>query len=162
MASIDTHEAPLKSPPQAPRQPSSTTKENTQASSIINEGISFISQCSSRSRVALACAFLAALHVFFGRLLFLIVGFVGGVILHAWWEESNSCPDGEGKNAIKQTRRDLGLAVAQRLMNWEGASTTHFHADAPSTSESDFSDLNPATATALDAIVDAVISGYVR
>lgn len=165
MASVGTHEAPLKILPQSSQEHEFTT--NAQTPSLIHAAISFLAGCSLHSRIAIATTSVAVFYLFFGRLLFLVIGVLGGVILHAWWEESNPHPDWDRDNEAKRKRRELGVEIAQRLLGREGLSTAHSRTGDPSgsnpeNSESDFSDLNPATAAALETMVDAVINDYVR
>ncbi|EEP80821.1 predicted protein [Uncinocarpus reesii 1704] len=137
----------------------------SQIPSIVSQAANFLSRCNLGSLVAIAFGLLACLYLIFGRLALLLFGVVGGVLLHAWWDEIGSASGRCATDETKRRRRELGVEVAARLMRLEGASTQLMPANCQSkarTDEFDLSKLHPALAAALKALIDAVVEDYVR
>ena len=114
----------------------------------------------------------ASTYLVFGRVGLVLIGVVGGVVLHATWEGANG--DGLGSEAhLKELtrRREVGVDVAKRILNWRDRRSTSA-AEAGSNTQSaeggeqemvvDFSEFKPETADALKDFTDAVIRDYVQ
>ena len=115
----------------------------------------------------------ASTYLVFGRVGLVLIGVVGGVVLHATWEGSNG-NGAAGEAGLKELsrRREVGIDVAQRVLDWrEKRSAEAAGQDATDplglgiTEQSkavDFSEFKPETAAALEAFTDAVIRDYVK
>ncbi|KAK2750207.1 hypothetical protein FQN55_002352 [Onygenales sp. PD_40] len=129
--------------------------------------LQFLSSANYPTLFALGGAALGVIYLFLGRLSLILFGVISGVLLHASWEELNHAGNESLKSDVSQRRRELGIEVANRLMNWrETKSTDTLVDDLTSTGivshGSEFSDFRPATAAALRTLTDAVIRDYVR
>lgn len=128
----------------------------------------FLSNASAGTLVSLGLGLLVATYLLLGRLGLLLVGFVGGVVLHVSWEGSQGDDGKDGLTSnVLQRRKELGVEVANRLMNWQGVRAMKRSAepDHP-TSSSDhglaYPNFRPATSAALTVLTDAIIQNYVR
>ncbi|KAL9051523.1 MAG: hypothetical protein Q9162_005952 [Coniocarpon cinnabarinum] len=112
----------------------------------------------------------ASTYLVFGRVGLVLIGVVGGVVLHATWEGTNGDAGDTGRVEVAR-RKEVGLDVAQRLLDWrqrrseplpiDGADALGL-GDEGHAADPDFSDLRPETATALADFADAVLRDYVH
>lgn len=162
MAPVDTHDAPLQALAQSSQQHESTTR--SQVPSFIQVSTSFFSKCSAKLRAAIAILVFTVICLLFGRLLFILIGVIGGVLLHAWWEELNEYPGLNKDDEAKRRRRKLGIEIAETVLGLGKFSTAPLpNGEVKSgSSELPFGELNPTTAAALENLVDVVINDYVR
>jgi hypothetical protein len=93
---------------------------------------------------------------------------VSGVVLNASWEGFRE-DKGKGvlKSSVLQRRKELGIEIANRLMDWQGrgamrGSVGYDELAGSPDCGSDYSNFRPATGAALTALTDAVIQNYVR
>jgi len=126
--------------------------------------LSFLATASNETLVGCLVGLGAATYILLGRVGLVLGGVVGGVYLHATWEKS--IPDGQDdaiKNLSEGRRKEAGIEVVRRLMNWKDSnhSVSAGDADGPSKIE-DLPQLPPDTAAALTALTDAIIRDYVR
>lgn len=144
-----------------------TTPSNPTTQSLIDQVSLFLAHADRITLLSISAGLIGVSYVLFGRLALLLVGAVGGVVLHIWWDEHEGQTDGESEAAGKRKRHELSLEVANRL--------TRLHADRGAKSEEDedllhkqgdsildYSKLGPATGTALTAFTDSVIADYVK
>lgn len=157
---------------------SNTTMAKVTEDATVNlqELISFILRfLSDATNETLAACFIglgASTYIVFGRLGLILIGVVGGVILHASWEEHSKAQIDEGLNVSDtKNRRERGLDVIRRILDRPGnnrATDTgselalNQEESSLSSSEPDFSSFEPSTAAALASLTDAVIRDYVK
>lgn len=142
----------------------------------LQELISFILRfLSDASNETLAACFIglgASTYIVFGRLGLILIGVVGGVILHASWEEHSKAQiDGGFIVSETKNRRERGLDVIRRILDGPGNSRVtdtggelalNQENSSLSSSEPGFSSFEPGTAAALASLTDAVIRDYVK
>lgn len=139
---------------------------------LISYLLRFLSDATNETLAACFIGLGTSTYIVFGRLGLMLIGVVGGVILHATWEEqSKDRSDEEVKVSDIKNRRERGLDVIQRILDGPGNSRA---ADSESelaqnqdetplsSSEADFSSFEPGTAAALASLTDAVIRDYVK
>lgn len=134
--------------------------------------LQFLSNATNETLGACLVGLGATTYLVLGRLGLVLIGVVGGVILHATWEANNQ---NQTNGAIRATEvaknRERGLDVIERILDWrerssEGAlENDHLHGQDSRqslSSEQDFSGFQPAVRTALTGLTDAVIRDYVK
>lgn len=135
--------------------------------------LQFLSNASNETLAACAAGLCASTYLVLGRVGLVIIGAVGGIVLHATWEASNTA-DTTGQGGAgegKRRRAQLGIEVAQRVLEWrntnkkdtDGSDLASGNTEASSKSKPlDYSDFRPATRGALVALTDSVIRDYVK
>lgn len=179
----DTSAQVAEQPPSSPLPAKDQTLE-TQSPAVAQSGATSIQQLTDRALEFLSSAsnetigaclvgLGASTYLVLGRVGLVLIGVVGGVVLHATWEGgSASSPDAQGRGEDKR-RRETGLDVIHRVLKWrsqKGSDEEADEDDAPlkvdtfSLSERDltFADFKPETAAALRHITDAVVKDYVK
>jgi len=102
-----------------------------------------------------------------GRFGLVLIGAVGGVVLHATWDAQQSgANDNTGGDAARR-RKELGIEVAHRLLEWRDKRRGEEEKDEEgvelnSKISLDYSDFQPETRHALINLTDAVIRDYVK
>ncbi|KAL1998435.1 hypothetical protein VTN02DRAFT_6190 [Thermoascus thermophilus] len=132
----------------------------------------FLSNASNEALVAVFAGLAVATFIILGRLGLLLIGFVAGIVLHSSWEGTNSDSPDNGSDIRKCRRKELGVEVANRLLEWqlrrsakEGAeddTTGPRAAEEQSAVDLNYSKFPPATAAALRSLTDAIIDNYVN
>lgn len=132
----------------------------------------FLSNASNEALLAVFAGLAVATFIILGRLGLLLIGFVAGIVLHASWEGTNSDSPDNGPDTRKCRRKELGVEVANRLLEWqlrrsakEGAeddTTGPRAAEEQSDVDLNYSRFPPATAAALRSLTDAIIDNYVK
>ncbi|KAL4877924.1 PXA domain-containing protein [Aspergillus karnatakaensis] len=138
----------------------------TQMKDLLDFVLDFLSSCSNE-RLLLVLACLAGVtYIILGRLGLLLIGTALGVALHASWEKSQDEHSGELQSL---NRKQTSLNVVQRLLEWErnkplGCPTSleKDDIDGALDTELDISSFGPATATALQSLIDAAMRDYVN
>lgn len=139
-----------------------------------NALLEFLSSASNESLGACVVALGASTYFVLGRIGLVLIGIVGGIILHATWEYNGHSHDqeGDGSKALElKRRREVGLDVVRRLLDWRDSKsgsdeveqkrpqTTRVSSSKP---KLDYSSFAPATSAALEGLSDAVIRDYVK
>lgn len=135
--------------------------------------LQFLSTASNETLGACVAGLGAITYLVLGRVGLILIGIVGGVVLHATWEGNihNQAID-EIKLPEAKIRRERGLAIIERVLDWR----EHINGDKDknnnnatvrdnrpaSSSESEFSCFQPATNAALTNLTDAIIRDYVK
>ena len=160
----------------APQKGPETTSNETNVGPASNASVTthdftsrileFLSNASNETLGACIVALGATTWLVLGRVGLVIIGVVGGVVLHATWEgivQGNSTDDIKATEA--RNRREKGLKIVERVLDWrektrEGTESDEVESSAQKTL--DFSDFQPETGAALTTLTDAVIRDYVR
>lgn len=139
---------------------------------LISYILRFLSDATNETLAACFIGLGASTYIVFGRLGLILIGVVGGVILHATWEEhSKTQSDEEVSASDTKNRKELGLDVIRRILDGPGKSRAadserelaqNQEETSVSSSEPDFSSFEPGTAAALASLTDAVIRDYVK
>ncbi len=143
-----------------------TSNASAKAHDLTSRILDFLSNASNETLGACIIALGATTWLVLGRVGLVIMGVVGGVVLHATWEgtvQGNATDDIKATEARK--RREMGLDIVGRVLDWREKTTGGTESDDVESSARrtlDFSDFQPETGAALTALTDAVIRDYVR
>lgn len=134
--------------------------------------LQFLSDATNETLGACLVGLGAITYLVLGRVGLVLIGVVGGVVLHATWEENNHNQADENIRVLEATKkRERGLDVIERILDWrERRKDGVFENDHPHdqdsahsvSSEKDFSGFQPAVRAALTNLTDAVIRDYVK
>ena len=128
--------------------------------------LDFLSHASNETLAACLVALVASTWLILGRVGLLLIGGVGGVILHATWEgNSQDYADKEVRALEARKRREKGLDIASRVLDWRGnvkQSSTISIFELGTQKISDFGDFRPETRNVLNILTDTVIRDYVK
>lgn len=132
-----------------------------------DRALKFLSHASNETLGACLVGLGASTYFILGRVGLVVIGVAGGVVLHATWEGiRHDDRDEVIKTAEKDKRREAGIEVAKRLLDWRNdARTAEEQADSVkilANQALDFSSFGPETAAALNTFTDAVIKDYVH
>ena len=156
---------------------SKTTDKPPLASARIYEltdvTLKFLASASNETLGVCAVGLCASTYLVLGRVGLVLIGAVGGVVLHATWEATNSqsLDSQSGLGNATRRRKELGVELAQRALDWRessknisvisGSARANVEASA-ATQELDYHGFRPKTASALTLLTDAIISNYVQ
>ena len=170
MDSTGSVDSPQASEP-PPQEKDTSERIATQARDLTTRTLEFLSNASNETLGACLVGLGAITWLILGRLGLVLIGIVGGVVLHATWEGDiqNNVND-EARESEARKRREKGLDVVMRVLNWrerrEGSSVSGHVGDSPiagsSHKELDFASFPPETKDALTNLVDAVVRDYVK
>jgi hypothetical protein len=164
-------------PPSAPQvqaspPPQQSNSQSAKLQELTNRVLRFLSTASNETLAACVVGLCASTYLILGRVGLVLLGVLGGVILHASWEGSNGDGlDAEAKVKEAKRRRELGIVVAQKALRWRETHSTPESAEdngddvdvlLSSQKELGFQDYQPATGAALKTFTDAVIRDYVK
>ncbi|KAI6902088.1 hypothetical protein KC318_g7679 [Hortaea werneckii] len=152
----------------APPPSGNSTSFATSFQRFTDRALYFLSHASNETLGACLVGLGAGTYMILGRLGLVIIGVAGGVVLHATWEGVRGDDrDEETKSAERERRREAGVEVAKRVLDWKATSK-----DQDATMEDvkvyagqqqlDFSTFGPETAGALTTFTNAIIKDYVR
>ncbi|KAF1830386.1 hypothetical protein BDW02DRAFT_534204 [Decorospora gaudefroyi] len=143
---------------------------------LTDRTLHFLATASNETLGACLAGLGAGTYLILGRVGLVLIGVVGGVVLHATWEgHHGDIKQTNGKSA-EARRRELGADIAQRVLDWRSAKTQHkgdgdddgekdrsdFNVQLYSGKQLDYSAFKPETAAALTELTDAVIRDYVK
>lgn len=151
-----------------------TTSSSQKAQEYLDHILQFLSTASNETLGACLAGLGAATYFILGRIGLVLLGVVGGVVLHAIWEERNSQCDNhaESAEAKARKRREDALSILHRVLDWRNQDDIRqsevngdlnaFGFKTSSLKQLGFSELEPATGAALTGLTDAVIRDYVK
>ncbi|KAH3962305.1 hypothetical protein HBI81_191310 [Parastagonospora nodorum] len=142
---------------------------------LTDRTLQFLATASNETLGACLVGLSAGTYLILGRVGLVLIGVVGGVVLHATWEGNAHSGEGseqQGKNPDTR-RRELAVDVAHRILDWrdsnrgqEKSSREDDNSDLSlklySGKPLDYSEFKPETAAALTELTDAVIRDYVK
>lgn len=142
-----------------------------QARDLTTRALEFLSNASNETLGACIFGLGAVTWLVLGRVGLVLIGLVGGVVLHATWEgdiQNNANDEARALEARK--RREKGLDIAVRVLNWKERREGSRELDGvretpiavPSQKEVDFAGFPPETKDALTILVDTIIRDYVK
>lgn len=144
------------------------------AQEILHHVLQWLSMASNKTLGACLAGLGAITYFVLGRVGLVLMGIVGGVALHATWEE-NLAQSGAQAGSVEekaQRKREDGLNILHRVLDWRGgrsspdADIDRSIDDIPvkltADKQLDFSQFEPATGAALTGLTDAVIRDYVK
>ena len=181
-----THPEPSPSKPDAAHSPdlrqssltSSTLAASYRLRAFQDSALRFLSNASNETLGACAVGLAASTYLVLGRLGLVLIGAVGGIVLHANWEARADYEPEKGEkqaSAGARKKKELGVEVVKRVLDWrdrkhdssEGETASAITAvdkkDISDPSQPlDYSELPSDTRKALDNLTDAVIRDYVK
>lgn len=139
---------------------------------LTDRALHFLATASNETIGACLVGLGASTYLVLGRVGLLLIGVVGGVVLHATWE-GHTHGDSDSKAQNQEARkRELGVDIASRVLNWRDSAAHGKENDQNEESrmdvklyagkELDYSEFRPETAAALTELTDAVIRDYVK
>ena len=164
--SIDS--APTPEPP-----PDTDTSERIaiQARDLTTRVLEFLSNASNETLGACLIGLGAVTWLVLGRVGLVLIGVVGGVVLHATWEGDIGNNENDEARALEaRKRREKGLDIAARILDWKEKAEGSRELDGvrdmlvavPLDKELDFAGFPPDTKDALANLVDSIIRDYVK
>lgn len=143
---------------------------------LTDRALHFLATANNETLGACLVGLGAGTYLILGRVGLVLIGVVGGVVLHATWEGQSESGEGaalKGKSSDAR-KRELGAHVANRILDWRGTTgrlEEEGEGDAASSDLSlklysgkslDYSEFKPETAAALTELTDAVVRDYVK
>ena len=156
-----THSSNLPNPPVKPLT----------VSAVIDVTLKFFAQASNETLGACAVGLCASTYLVLGRVGLVLIGAVGGVVLHATWEHQYGGRSEEEKAELERRRKELSVEVANRVLDWrehrrQGKDEDNDDAlnieHRTGSKLLDYSEFEPETRAALTNFTDAVIRDYVK
>jgi hypothetical protein len=154
----------------APAQHQASYQETIQ--SLTDQALKFLSTASNETIGACLVGLSATTYLVLGRVGLVLMGVVGGVVLHATWEGSVHTTISEARRDEERRRRELGLDVVKRAMIWRSKARDEQQAALKENEDQtiqfigdtklNFDNLPPETGAALTELVDAGIRDYVK
>lgn len=136
---------------------------------LTDQTLSFLSTASNETLGACLVGLGATTYLVLGRVGLVIIGVVGGVVLHATWEGNSQDGPQAGE---ERKRREGGIDVVQRVLEWRTQRNETMQDDEDDASTSkvelhskkkyDFSGFQPETQEALNEFTEAIIRDYVK
>jgi hypothetical protein len=141
-----------------------------QLQDMADKALHFLSHASNETLGACIVGLAATTYFVLGRIGLVLIGIVGGIVLHATWEASHSSTDRLSANEAEQKkRREVGLDVVQRLLLSREKGADERDTDESddeirqlASTKADFSSFRPDTQAALNLFTNAVIRDYVK
>lgn len=134
--------------------------------------LDFLSTASNETLAACVIGLGATTYFVLGRVGLVLIGVVGGFVLHATWEHSgHDLKDENSKAAELKRRKQVGLDVVNRVLEWRSAAGADAgdgswdpisKGNEGSAITLDFSEFQRSTAAALTGLTDAVVRDYVK
>lgn len=140
---------------------------------LISHILHFLSTASGETLGACVVGLGAITYMVFGRVGLILIGVVGGIILHATWEDHvQSQANDEIKASEARIRQERGLAIIERILDWRDRNkdskdnnsdnTCVRDAETAIISQLEFLDSQSAVKATLAQLIDAVIRDHVR
>lgn len=147
--------------------PTNTATKAVNTSAAIDATLRFFANASNETLGACVVGLCASTYLVLGRFGLVLIGAVGGVVLHATWDaQQSSSTDNTGGDTARR-RREVGIEVAHRLLEWREKCRVEEEKnedtiEPDSKISLDYSDFQPETRQALVNLTDAVIRDYVK
>ncbi len=143
-----------------------------------NSALRFLSNASNETLGACAVGLAASTYLVLGRLGLVLIGAVGGIVLHANWEAQGDYKPGTGDDPIiegARKKKELGIQIVNRVLDWRDKKHDRREAErglntlevdqndtADPAKPVDYLEFPPDTRKALDNLTDAIIRDYVK
>ena len=138
------------------------------AKDLTTKALQFLSNASNEALCACFAALGLLTYFILGRLGLLLIGGVGGVVLHAIWEDGGSQHTEEASQGLQERkRREKSLDVVRRVLDLRNTKedskqeTDRLLTDTNTTKSLDFADFKPDSKAALEEFTNAVLRDYV-
>jgi len=140
---------------------------------VADRSLAFLSNASNETLGACIVGLGACTYFILGRVGLVVIGVVGGALLHATWERSGQSVGKEDTKVAELTRRrQVGIDVVSRVLEWRQTTAPTVESDqkagtknvikVPADRDLDFEGFQPVTRAALTGLIDAVVRDYVK
>ncbi|KAF2147543.1 uncharacterized protein K452DRAFT_217127 [Aplosporella prunicola CBS 121167] len=155
----------------APEPSSAPAPPPVNLQAFTDRALRFLSTATNETLGACLVGLGATTYLVLGRVGLVLIGVVGGIVLHAQWEGGGLHGDGASRAAEEKRRKDIGLDVVHRVLKArnsakeeEAAERRNAEVDVQlfSGKQLDYSAFRPETGAALNELTDAVIKEYVK
>ncbi|KAI4172166.1 MAG: hypothetical protein LQ343_003726 [Gyalolechia ehrenbergii] len=104
------------------QNPVVATASSVRTQELLDYGLHFLSTASNETLGACLAGLGAATYFMLGRVGLVLIGIVGGIVLHATWEGSSAQSDEQTVSTEEKTRRrrEDGLKILQRVLEGRG------------------------------------------
>ncbi|KAK4694333.1 hypothetical protein P7C71_g3231, partial [Lecanoromycetidae sp. Uapishka_2] len=140
--------------------PIQTLDVTAKARDLTSGVLEFLSNASNETLGACVVALGATTWLILGRVGLVLIGVVGGVVLHATWEgSSQGVADAEASAKEARKRREKGLDIVARVLDWRERTKDEDRlakVNEESKKILDFTSFQPETGAALVGLTDAV------
>jgi len=136
--------------------PSNSTPPSVE--DLTTKALRFLATASTETIGGIAVGLAACTYLVLGRLGLVLIGALGGVVLHATWEGQSSLA-----GTVEEARREKGLDIVKRILDLREGQDKDVEDDTEDQSKvASFEGFQPETAAALNDLVDAVVRDYVK
>ncbi|KAB8240473.1 PXA domain-containing protein [Aspergillus flavus] len=151
--------------------PNNHGSNTAQSKELVDFVIGFLSTASNEVLLVVFAGLVGVTYILLGRLGLLLIGVASGIVLHASWEGASTHSSGHELNCRLPRRRETGLDIAHRLLDWPERNTSGIGLSHDNIQkvlhdvaqiEPDYTSFRPGTAAALESLTDAVIRDYVN
>ncbi|KAJ4374920.1 hypothetical protein N0V83_001998 [Neocucurbitaria cava] len=169
------HDSPVRNVAEQPESKQARdSSPGLEVKALTDRALHFLATASNETLGACLAGLGAGTYLILGRVGLVLIGVVGGVVLHATWEGRTQDADaGENKaKSAEARRRELGVDIAHRVLDWRDTRAPEGSKDGDdgqdlnlmlySGKKLDYSDFKPETAAALTELTEAVIRDYVK
>lgn len=144
------------------KEPTPVTPHNSTSASAedpTTRALRFLSTASTETIGGIAVGLAACTYLVLGRIGLVLIGILGGVVLHATWEGQTSLA-----GTVEDARREKGLDIVKRILDLrEGVDKNAEEVDVEDQIQTaSFEGFQTETGTALNNLVDAIIRDYVK
>lgn len=169
-AVLDTHP---EDPHDTALKPIIETLSSVRLRRLMDRSFDFLSNASNETLGACIVGMSACTYFFLGRVGLVVIGVVGGVLLHATWENNGQIVGHRDTDmADLKRRRQVGIDVVSQVLEWRQTNASAVESDheagtknttgIPADRDLDFEGFQPATRSALTGLTDAVVRDYVK
>lgn len=145
-----------------------TPSFQTAAQNFTDQALQFLSTASNETLGACLVGVGATTYFVLGRVGLVLIGVVGGVVLHATWEGGHGEGNAE-RNVEERRRKEIGVEVVKRALEWrrgkgeeEAGGEEREEKIAVVGKKLGFEGFRPETEGALNELTEAVIRDYVK
>ncbi|EDU41368.1 PX domain-containing protein [Pyrenophora tritici-repentis] len=138
---------------------------------LTDRTLHFLATASNETLGACLAGLGAGTYLILGRVGLVLIGVVGGVVLHATWEGYHG-GEKETTGAGESKKRELAADIAQRVLDWRNTKAQEKNSQEDdsfdlnlqlySGKKLDYSEFKTETAAALNELTDAVMRDYVK
>jgi hypothetical protein len=142
------------------------------AQQLTDQALHFLSNASQETIGACLVGIGATTYLVLGRVGLVLMGVVGGVVLHATWDGTvRGTISEEVQKAEERRRKETSLDIVRRALSWNTSKTSEGDSDDEASEMRveivpgrilNYDDYPPETAVALNELTDAVIRDYVK
>ena len=139
---------------------------SAKARDVTTQVLDFLSNASNETLVACIIGLFASTWLVLGRVGLVLIGVIGGIVLHATWEGNDERRTNSDFMAVDtRKRKEKGLDIVRRMLDWRerarevSPTDSNLHLDQKA---SNFSGLQPETSEALTELTDTIIRDYVK